>query len=78
MSSIDNAFDLQPQNNTILYRLGTVTSLSSGSPIVRFDGETSPSQKIYKRLASYTSPAINDRVLLLRTSGTYIIQGKIV
>lgn len=60
------------------YRIATVTSLSSGKPLVKFDGETATSSKLYKRLASYSSPAVNDRVLLLRVFGTYIIIGKIV
>lgn len=59
------------------YKLGTVTSTSGGIS-VQFDGETAPSTKKYKRLASYSSPAVNDRILLLRVSGTYIILGKII
>jgi hypothetical protein len=58
------------------YKLGTVTSISGGIS-VQFDGETAPSSKKYKRLASY-SPTVNDRVLLVNVGGTYIIVGKIV
>lgn len=58
------------------YKLGTVTSISGGIS-VQFDGETTPSTKLYKRLASY-SPTVNDRVLLVNVGGTYIIVGKIV
>lgn len=58
------------------YKLGTVTSTSGGIS-VQFDGETTPSTKLYKRLASY-SPTVNDRVLLVNVGGTYIIVGKIV
>ena len=58
-------------------KLASVKSVTGGV-IVQFDGETSPSTKTYKRLASYSSPAVNDRVLLVRISGTYIILGKIV
>ena len=58
------------------YKLGTVTS-TSGGVFVRFDGETTASQKSYKRLASY-SPAVNDRVLLIKVGGTYIILGRVV
>jgi hypothetical protein len=60
------------------YRMGTVTTLASGAPMVTFDGETIASQKLYKRLASYSSPAVSDRVLLLKISGTYVILGKVV
>ena len=58
-------------------RLATVTSTSGGISI-QFDGETSASAKKYKRLASYSSPAVNDRVLLVNVGGTYIVLGKIV
>lgn len=59
------------------YRLAIVTSTSSGI-YVKFDGETTASSKKYKKLASYSSPAVNDRVLLVNVGGTYIIVGKIV
>ena len=59
------------------YKLGTVTS-TSGGIYVQFDGETTPSTKKYKRLASYSNPAVNDRVLLIKVGGSYVILGKIV
>jgi len=59
------------------FKLGTVTALLNGNPVIQFDGETTVSQKIYKRLSSY-SPAVNDRVLLCRVAGTYIILGKVI
>lgn len=59
------------------YKLGTVTS-TSGGVSVQFDGETTPSAKKYKRLASYSSPTVNDRVLLIKVGGTYVIIGKVV
>ena len=59
------------------YKLATVTS-TSGGVSVQFDGETTPSAKKYKRLASYSSPTVNDRVLLVKVGGTYVIIGKIV
>ncbi len=58
-------------------KLATVTS-TSGGIAVQFDGETTASAKKYKRLASYSSPAVNDRVMMTKISGTYIILGKIV
>ena len=57
-------------------RLATVTSTSGGIS-VQFDGEPAPSAKNYKCLANY-SPAVNDRVLLIKVSGTYVILGKVV
>ena len=76
---IDNIFapehgQKQPQE----IKLGTVTSVSSGRVKVLFDGEATAGDKLYRRLVSYSSPTVNDRVLLLRISGTYIILGKIV
>ena len=59
------------------YKLATVTS-TSGGVSVQFDGETTPSTKKYKRLASYSSPTVNDRVLLVKVGGTYVIIGKVV
>lgn len=59
------------------YKLATVTS-TSGGVSVQFDGETTPSAKKYKRLASYSNPAVNDRVLLVKVGGSYVILGKIV
>ena len=59
------------------YKLATVTSTSGGIS-VQFDGETTPSAKKYKRLASYSSPTVNDRVLLIKVGGTYVIIGKVV
>lgn len=59
------------------YKLGTVTS-TSGGVSVQFDGETTPSTKKYKRLASYSSPTVNDRVLLIKVGGTYVILGKVI
>jgi len=61
----------------IEFKLSTVTSTNNGVS-VQFDGEISPSQKKYKRLSSYSSPAVGDRVLMVEIAGTYIILGKVV
>lgn len=58
------------------FKLGTVTALISGSPKIRFDGEHTASEKLYKSLKSYT-PTVNDRVLMAAVSGTYVILGAI-
>lgn len=75
---IDDIFNSSETKRDKKVCIGTVTSLSDGAPLVRFDGETSVSQKIYKWLASYSSPAVNDRVLMIPISGSYVIIGKIV
>ena len=60
------------------YRLGKIDSeYSSGRPKVVFDGETTASEKQYPYLDSY-APAANDRVLLMRVSGSYIVIGKVI
>ncbi len=60
-----------------IFKLGTVVGVTNGSPSIQFDGEETASGKLYARLSSYT-PAINDRVLLAKISGTYIVLGKVV
>lgn len=58
-------------------KLATVVELfASGKPKLKFDGEEIPSEKEYESLGSY-SPSIQDRVLLLGASGTWVILGKI-
>lgn len=60
------------------FRLGEIGSpYSSGRPTVIFDGETGASTKQYPYLSSYT-PAANDRVLLVKVAGSYVILGKII
>lgn len=55
------------------YRIGRV---ASNDGRIHFDGESEPSLKRYSWLASYT-PKTNDRVLLARTKGTYVILGRL-
>lgn len=61
------------------FYLATVTwgSASDGLQI-RLDGDTSGSTKYYKLLQTGREPPnTNDRVLVLKISGTYIVLGKI-
>lgn len=75
---IDNIFaPEQGQKQPQEIKLGTVTSVSSGRVKVLFDGEATAGDKLYRRLVSYSSPATNDRVLLVRVGGTYVVAGKI-
>jgi hypothetical protein len=53
------------------------SAYSSGRPKVIFDGETAASTKTYPYLSSYT-PSANDRVILARAGGSYVVLGKIV
>jgi hypothetical protein len=57
-------------------KFGVVTAVNGSRPEIKFDGENAPSQKMYKKLASY-APAVADRVALMPAAGTYIILGKV-
>lgn len=60
------------------FKLGKIDSnYISGRPKIKFDSETIVSEKQYCYLDSYI-PKANDRVLLMRISGTFIILGKII
>lgn len=61
-----------------IFRLGKIDpAYSSGRPRIVFDGETAASTKQYPYLSSY-SPAANDRVLLAKVAGSYIVIGKVI
>lgn len=58
--------------------LGTIPSdYSSGLPKVKFDNEDIASSRVRPYLDSYT-PTANDRVLMARIGGGWIILGRIV
>ncbi len=60
-----------------MVKLGKVVDLfNDGKPKILFDGESVPSNKKYKELEGVTLN-VNDRVMLVAISGTYIIVGKI-
>lgn len=61
-----------------MIRFATVEEITIDGIKVKFFGETLKSNKAYKRLESYSSPAIGDKVALMKTSGTYFILGKVV
>lgn len=63
------------QENGDSFKIGTIASVN-GKPSIRFAGETQPSQKRYAFLGSYY-PKVGDRVLLVKTLGTYVVLGKI-
>lgn len=56
--------------------LATVASTNSSGVTLIFDGAANATTKRYKRLSSY-SPTANDRVLVAKMSGTYVVLGKI-
>lgn len=60
------------------YRLGKIDpEYTSGRPKIVFDGESTASEKQYPYLSFYT-PEANDRVLLARIAGSYIVIGKVI
>lgn len=77
-------FDIELINRKIkewitgfLFVTATVNSINAEGCTVTFAGETTPTQKRYKRLAS-ANLAQGDRVLMLRMGTTFLIAGKIV
>lgn len=59
------------------FYLATVGSVSASGTTLTFDGQTEPTTKRYKRLTAGTALAAGDRVLVLRTNGSFVILGKI-
>lgn len=60
------------------FKLGKVDSnYTTGRPRILFDGETQLSSKRYPYMESYT-PKQNQRVLLAKVSGSYVIIGGVV
>jgi len=69
---------MQGEKKDSIFRLGKIDpDYNSGRPKIVFDGETTPSTKQYPYLSSY-SPAANDRVLLAKVAGSYIVIGKVI
>ena len=56
--------------------LATVTSLSSGKALVKFNGETEPATKAYPYIEGY-KPTVNDVVCMLKQGNTFVIIGKV-
>lgn len=58
------------------YRLASITAIDSGGVSVQFEGEDTASDKTYTVVQSY-HPTLNDRVVMLNVSGTYIVLGSV-
>lgn len=58
------------------YRLASITAIDSGGVSVQFEGEDTASDKTYTVVQSY-HPTLNDRVVMLNISGTYIVLGSV-
>lgn len=61
------------------FLLGTVTEISTANGIrIQIDGQDEPMTKYYKMmLTGADAPSVDDRVVVMKQSGTYIILGKI-
>ena len=67
--------DQQPGSTMMM---ATVASLfENGDPKLKFDGDTTTSEKHYAYLSSYT-PTEGDRVILAAISGTFVILGSVI
>lgn len=77
INAIDFVTLMAPNKDGNSFKLAVVEGISpNNSAIIHFDGEEEPSNKNYPYLASYQAN-VNDRILLIRIGGTYIIIGKI-
>lgn len=70
-------YDKKYKGRESAFRMAVVTAIQDGRPVIRFSGETKPSQKPYKRLDAY-NPTVGDKVILAKLSGSYVILGKVV
>lgn len=66
-------------DNNAEFLLGTVTAVSNANGIrIQIDGQDEPMTKYYKMmLTGADAPSVDDRVVVMKQSGTYIILGKI-
>ena len=70
-------YDVKYKGRDSAFRMAVVTAVQDARPVIRFSGETKPSQKPYKRLATYT-PAVGDKVILAKLGGSYVRLAKVV
>lgn len=58
--------------------LGTISAVDNSNGLqLTIDGEDAPTTKKYTYMASYV-PAANDRVLIEKVGGSYVVMGKII
>lgn len=57
-------------------KMAKVTALSGAGVKLLIDGEGTATDKVYTKLKTY-SATINDRVVLVPISGTYIVIGEV-
>lgn len=60
------------------FYLATVTAWSSADGVaIRLDGQDAAMTKRYKTVLACMPPAVGDRVVVMKLSGTYVVLGKI-
>ena len=60
------------------YKVKKYATVTQVAPLrIKFDGETTASDNLYNRLASY-SPKLNDRIVVDVDNGKYLILGEVV
>lgn len=57
--------------------LATVVSVSAAGVELTMDGETAPMTKRYKRMATGAALNPDDRVVVVKISGTFVVLGAI-
>ena len=57
-------------------RTATVTAVAGRRARLLLAGESAPTEKFYKCVSGY-NPAVGDRAYIDRSSGTYVVLGKI-
>lgn len=57
--------------------LGTVNSVNNDGVEITLDGQSTPMTKHYKQMVTGYSLSANDRVVVMKESGTYLVLGKI-
>lgn len=69
----DNFFIEEKQEKQAPINFATVTGIYEDGITLRFDGETEPTKKKYK-CNSFVVFKINDRVRIIKDSGTYVVE----
>lgn len=72
----DDVLDKNGESVLPPFRLATVKTVTAAGVTIQFEEEETASDKVYAVLQSY-APAVNDRVVLLRISGTQIVLGSV-
>ena len=59
------------------FLIGTVSDVSSDGVKILFDGQTEATEKRYKQINTGVQLAEDDRIVVMKISGSYVVMGKI-